>query len=387
MKPRFFTIRNFFLMIVAASVFGGLAYWINQGMPLPGQGVPSTAGKIAYVSTQNGHADLFMMNADGSNSVALTNDEAEDHSPLFSPNGTEITFTSANRKGVSAQVCRMDAMPKARVLMVTNTSGTKDAPRFTANDIIHYLDTGKIVSADIKTNETDAEFPEADQRQITVNLFSTGGVDKMAVAPKEKRYMAVMKMEDGRALVLVVPEEQAIIMLGVAKDIHIVTRPEGGWVAVYSGGTPLEEPRVLLSPELMRDPAFSMPILNAPLPEGINALAIYDNNGKIEGQPEPLPAPIESMALSPDGKQVVFAFAEGEQKGLLYHALEKRGQATLLTNIEAREPAFSPDGQQVAFVSGSDIYTIPVTGGTPKNLTQGKGTSSEPTWSPVVRRQ
>lgn len=386
MKPRFFTIRNLFLLLVALSVFGGLAFWIHEGMPLPGQGVPTTKGKIAFVSTRGGHPDIYMMNgADGSNPIALTNDAPEDRSPAFAPNGSEITFTSGGRNGASPQVYRMDAMAGAKVLQVTNTSSTKDAPRFINKDIICFLDTGKIVTGDTKSNETDAEFPSAHLRLTLGNLFSTGGVDRMVVAPDQRHYLCVMKMEEGRALLLYAPDEEALLIIGVAKDIHVAYRPDGSFVAVYSGGAPFGKPQVMMSPDLLKKPEFNIPPLNMTPPVEINALVSYDLTGNMSGQPEQLPAAIDDFALSPDGKLVAFAFSEGESKGLIVHPLDSPGTANLVFQKEATQPAFSSDSTQIAFVSEGDIYVVGTTGGEAKNLTQGKGSNSQPVWSPAIK--
>jgi tricorn protease len=48
----------------------------------------------------------------------------------------------------------------------------------------------------------------------------------------------------------------------------------------------------------------------------------------------------------------------------------------------ASDPAISPDGTQVCFVYGSDLWTVPFDGGTAKRLTSTPGAEYGPTWSP-----
>jgi uncharacterized repeat protein (TIGR01451 family) len=61
------------------------------------------------------------------------------------------------------------------------------------------------------------------------------------------------------------------------------------------------------------------------------------------------------------------------------------GAATLL-HLDAAAidalPAWSPDGLQVAYVKGTDIYVLPATGGTPVQLTTDPANDTHPTWSP-----
>jgi Tol biopolymer transport system component len=45
-------------------------------------------------------------------------------------------------------------------------------------------------------------------------------------------------------------------------------------------------------------------------------------------------------------------------------------------------PVISPDGTQIAFAALGDIYVMPVTGGTPTNLTQDAALDTDPAWSP-----
>jgi Tol biopolymer transport system component/C-terminal processing protease CtpA/Prc len=50
------------------------------------------------------------------------------------------------------------------------------------------------------------------------------------------------------------------------------------------------------------------------------------------------------------------------------------------------EPAISPDGSQIAFASGGDIWTVPATGGDARLLISHPATESRPHWSPDGRR-
>jgi Tol biopolymer transport system component len=51
--------------------------------------------KIAFVSARDGNNEIYVMNADGSNQTRLTNDPGFDTEPAWSPDGTKIAFSTS----------------------------------------------------------------------------------------------------------------------------------------------------------------------------------------------------------------------------------------------------------------------------------------------------
>jgi TolB protein len=51
-------------------------------------------GKLAFVSYDNGDGEIYTMNADGKNLTQLTNNEANDVQPSWSPDGSKIAYNS-----------------------------------------------------------------------------------------------------------------------------------------------------------------------------------------------------------------------------------------------------------------------------------------------------
>jgi Tol biopolymer transport system component len=55
----------------------------------------TASGEIAFVSTRDGNAEIYVINADGSGLQNLTNDPGMDYWPAWSPDGTRIAFSSS----------------------------------------------------------------------------------------------------------------------------------------------------------------------------------------------------------------------------------------------------------------------------------------------------
>jgi Tol biopolymer transport system component/tRNA A-37 threonylcarbamoyl transferase component Bud32 len=78
-------------------------------------------------------------------------------------------------------------------------------------------------------------------------------------------------------------------------------------------------------------------------------------------------------ALSPDGKQIAFAWDGPNEKNYdIYMRLVEGGAVLRLTTDPAPDhaPAWSPDGQRLAFVRDSAIFLIPALGGVERKLLQ-----------------
>jgi len=95
-----------------------------------------------------------------------------------------------------------------------------------------------------------------------------------------------------------------------------------------------------------------------------------------------------NISLSPDGKQLAFTSVE-DKKQHIYTVPVEGGNPKQLTSMEAREPVFSPDGAKVAYIAGKNIgkseddlglWVMPVKGGTPQLVVEA-AKAYNPVWS------
>ena len=81
--------------------------------------------RIAFMSDRDGNSEIYLMNADGTRPVNLTNHRAHDSSPTWSPDGSRIAFLS-DRDG-NGEIYLMNA-DGTRPVNLTNTPEHEGRP-------------------------------------------------------------------------------------------------------------------------------------------------------------------------------------------------------------------------------------------------------------------
>jgi Tol biopolymer transport system component len=81
---------------------------------------PGPDGRLAFVTYRDGDAEIYLTNADGTGVVNLTNNEAYDWEPAWSPDGTKIVFNSDRSSG--EEVWLMDDDGSNPTQLTTNGS-------------------------------------------------------------------------------------------------------------------------------------------------------------------------------------------------------------------------------------------------------------------------
>jgi Tol biopolymer transport system component len=100
------------LSLVAAA--GAVVSLLVGSTPAPAA-FPGANGKIAFTSEGDDGAEIYVMNADGTNQTNLTTNEAYDYSPSWSPDGTKIAFTSDRNENPEIYVMNANGTNQTRL--------------------------------------------------------------------------------------------------------------------------------------------------------------------------------------------------------------------------------------------------------------------------------
>jgi Tol biopolymer transport system component len=87
----------------------------------------SSYGKIAFGSSRDGNEEIYVMNADGSDQINLTNNIATDVMPAWSPDGSQIAFSSSRDGNMEIYVMNKDGSEPRRL---TNNEANDISPQW-----------------------------------------------------------------------------------------------------------------------------------------------------------------------------------------------------------------------------------------------------------------
>src|SRR6478672_12248032 len=89
--------------------------WALPALVLLLAGCGSTPAMIAFTSTRDGNAEVYVMRADGSNVRDLTQNLAQDGEPSWSPDGKRIAFVSGRDGNIQVFVMNADGSGQKRL--------------------------------------------------------------------------------------------------------------------------------------------------------------------------------------------------------------------------------------------------------------------------------
>jgi Tol biopolymer transport system component len=296
---------------------------------------------IAWVAQDRGRVDLFVAQVAGGARLRLTNDDAREAAPDFSPDGDRIAFGRFSPGGEQPEVCVISALGGEAVPVAHDATRPRWSP-----------DGSRLAFVRLRSGEPNS-----------VAAVAADGSDQTEILAGDPLYWALRGLAwapDGRSLAV------ARSTGGQATELWLV--PIGGGAARRGWDDPSGV--YSTSPEFTADG------------RGIVHMSNRSGSGNVWFRPlsggEPVqltsgPGPNEQPSLARTG---ALAFVSvRERLSLFLHDLATGSRSEIATHSSPMwAPVLSPDGTEVAYSRAEEdgswhIWTVPAAGGEPRRVT------------------
>ena len=243
----------------------------EDGIPDSSDNCPTTPNpeRIAFTSFRDGNAEIYGMNADGTNQTRLTNDAAEDIDPAFSSDGSKIAFRSNRSGNFDLYVMNADG---TGLINVTNNAAFDIEPAFSPDGSKIVFRSNRDGNFEIYIMNADGTNPIRLTNHPTLDFdpeFSPDGSKIIFISDRGGAAGEIYTMDvDGTDLVR--------LTTNTAADINPTFSPDGSKIAFASN----------------RDGNFEVYVMNS---DGANQLRLTTDAAN-DAHPN----------FSPDGSKIAF---------------------------------------------------------------------------------
>lgn len=316
--------------------------------------------RIAFWSNRDGGKEIYVMNADGSNIKRLTNNRAEDVNPSWSPDGSKILFES-DRDG-------------NRELYVMDPDGGNQI-RFTRDNAVDSTAAWSPDGSLIAFASNRDTGPPYNPYNLDIYVMNADGSNVRRIVDDPEYDVGPQWSPDGRKIVFMTGRNGNFDVY----DMNADGTGQRNLTADYdrSDGAPvwsLDGHNI----------AFSRKI------DGKDQLFVMDSAGQNLKRVTHNSANNASPAWSPDGSKLIF---QTDQDGNWeIYVISVDGELAQLTDDAADDlsPDWSPDGNRIAFSSNRNgkqhIYVMNADGSSVVQITNSAGDDTEPSWSADGKR-
>ncbi|MCB0467148.1 MAG: PD40 domain-containing protein [Aequorivita sp.] len=385
--------------IYTMPISGGTAKAIRTGIPFEIQPRFSPDGsKISFTSDAGGGDNIWMMNVDGSDAKQVTKEDFRLlNNAVWSSDGNYLIarkhFSSERSLGAGEMwQYHKSGGTGLQITKRKNDQQDVNEPFVSPDGKYLYYSEDVYPGGYFQYNKD----PNSQIYAIKRYDFETGKTETVTGGPggaarptlsrdgkmlafvkrvRTKSVLFIQDLETGEEWpiydLLNKDQQEAWAIFGVYPNFSWM--PNNKEIVFWSGG------------KINRIDINSLGVSNIPFTANVNidlAETVHFNN-KIETESF-TPKMIRHTVTSPDGKYILFSAL-----GHLYKKELPNGKPQRLTNANnfEFEPAFSPNGNEIVYVTWSDlekgaIYKISANGGNPVKLTSTKGIFRTPSFSP-----
>jgi len=351
---------------------------------------------IAYVSNESGNADVWLVSFRGGTPMQLTSDPANDVKPAWMPDGSTIVFAS-DRSG-QWDVWKVPVLGGRPTLLVENARDPAITP---AGDRIAFVRTDsqghqRVFAGPVSNTSLATQLVAEPARALQPEEDPAWSPDGRVLAYSADRSLWMVSALGGPAKALThdreydiepawSPDGQSVYFSSYRGGVYALWQvPAAGGSAsrLTSGAGPERHPTVSIDGRRLAFSTFT---------ENMDLVVRDVENGHEE--PFGTSRDEVSPAFSRDGRLLVYVadsgpaggtelwiqpIASGRAEGQPHRVSEFPGAVS--------HPDFSRDGRWLVFqrtLQGSrDIWTVPVSGGSPVRFTDDIADDLHPSWSP-----
>lgn len=377
---------------------GGTARPVLTGMAFESNPVFSPDGKrFAFISDRSGAMNLWVANVDGSGLKQISRDTGMEvwSSPAWSPDGRKVYASRMIRPKLAFELFLFDADGGSGIQLTEAGSPDNWDTRHNALGAVAAPDGNTLYYAS-KLGHTWTE-DDPPNWHIARRDLRTGAESEAIRTPGGAMHPALSR--DGTLLAYAGREGQETVLrlrnLATGEDRRLIAidhdAQEGGYYADLT-------PRFVFAPDgksivlglnggIARLDVASGKIV--PIPFSAEVAQAMGPLTRVSQKQDDGPVHvriIQSPVASPDGRTLAFT-ALG---GLYVQPLGGGGAPRKLVPADAFQPSWSPDGRSLVYVTwtaidGGQVWTIPVSGGNPRKLTDKRAFYTEPHFTPDGR--
>jgi|CXWL01.1.fsa_nt_gi TolB protein len=334
--------------------------------------ITSPAGLIAFDTTRDGNSEIYVVDAASGVTTNLTNNPAEDYTPLWSPDGSRIAFFSTRTGWLEIYVMNADG---SKVIQLTRTFGSNTAYSYSFAWSPDGAQLAAVRSSAWNINRTT--------KPLIIDLIQSDGSGAAPLYQDETSYIGPLTWSpDGKHITVMLSDSTKYgVYIGKVEETPFSLRPLSASNS---------------SDSLCIGLAWSADGSRLACDAGIQLIMITPDISERKHLTSFSEGYSTSIAWSPDGRNLLFVtngFAGiGGPSGRSIYLTDIDGiEDTELVNdpdlVAGSDPSWSPDSQWIAYNSEADgqanIYIANIYDNSQKmQLTINAGDNFSPQWQP-----